>query len=216
MSFSLPSNHKNHKHKHDMSTISTAPRSVTLLGHTTTCQWPVSLAEVIGAEAVEAEASNNVLYRGILPKARKAHIEALSAATGLKVRPLDAEGKKFPTDQKAESDLLAQYVEAGGTEAEFNAIADRTAREVMAGLDVVATLRSLGSGQIGEAWLEQADELIAKVQTERGGDFSRFIAAMRTKVPTAALDDDSNPSRECVAQILKAYDKAKRAEEIAY
>jgi hypothetical protein len=194
----------------------TAPRTVTLLGHQGTVQWPVSLADIIGAEAVEAEAGNNLLYRGVLPKLRKAHIEGLSAATQLKVRSLDPEGKKFPTDQKAEADLLAQFVANGGTEAEFNAIADKVAREVMAAVDVPATLRSLGTGQIGEAWLEAADDLIAKVQAERGGDFTRFVAAMRTKVPTATLDDDTNPSRENVASILKAYDKAKRAEDIQY
>jgi hypothetical protein len=194
----------------------TITRQVTLLGHPALVQWPVSLAEIIGQEAVEQEAGNNLLYRGILPKCRKTFIEALSKELGLKVRPLDPEGKKFPTDQKAESDLLAQFIAAGGEEAAFNAVSDRLAKEVMSSVDVAATLRSLGSGQIGEQWLDAADDLIAKVQAERGGDFSRFLAAMRSKVPTATLDDESNPSRENIGSILKAYDKAKRAEDIQY
>lgn len=193
-----------------------APRQVTLLGHTGTVQWPLVLASIIGEAAVEAEASANLLYRGILPKLRKQFIEALAAKLELKVRPLDAEGKKFPTDQKAENDLLAQYVEAGGDATQFKVTADNIARDILASCDVAATLRTLGSGQIGESWLEAADELITRVQEERGGDFTRFVAAMRVKVPTATLDDDNAPSRECVAQILKAYDKAKRAEEIQY
>lgn len=194
----------------------TAPRNVTVLGFQTVVAWPLVLAEIIGAEAVEAEASANILYRGILPKLRKTVVENLSKELGLSVRALDAEGKKFPTDQKAITDLLAQFIEAGGEEAAFNATASRIAREAAQSIDVPATLRSLGTGQLSESWLEAADELIAKVQQERGGDYSRFLVAMRSKVPTAALDDDTNPSRECIGQILKAYDKAKRAEEIAY
>jgi hypothetical protein len=179
-------------------------------------QVPASLAEVIGAEAVEQEAFSNLLYRGILPKLRKAHIEQLSATLGIKVRSLDPEGKKFPTDLKAENDLLAQWIEAGQDEPSFNAAADKIAKELLASTDVAATLRSLGTGVIGESWLEAADQLMAKVAAERDGDYSRFVSAMRTKVPSATLDDDASPSRECVAGILKAYDKAKRAEDIAY
>ncbi len=199
-----------------MSEITLAPRKMTLLGHEGIAQWPVSLAAVIGAEAVEAEAAANITYRSILPKLRKQFIEKLEAAVGLKVRPLDAEGKKFPTDQKAENDLLAQWVEGGNDAAAFKAKADVLASTIFAEADIVALLRSSGSGQIGEAWLEAADELMARVQEARGGDYSRFLAHMRTKVPTAALDDESNPSRENVAQLLKAFDKAKRAEETVY
>lgn len=198
--------------------MTTILRPVSLLSHEGTLSVPSPLADVIGAEAVETEAFNNLLYRGILPKLRKQFIAALAAATGLSVQPLPGtDGKKFPTDAKAEADLLKQWLDAGKSEAEFTVLGDQIASKVFSECDVVATLKSLGSGgAIGKDWLEAADQLQVKVQTERDGDYSRFIAAMRSKVPTATLDDDSSPSRECIALILKAYDKALRAESVAY
>lgn len=198
--------------------MTTILRSVSLLAHEGTLNVPTPLAEIIGQEAVEQEAFNNLLYRGILPKLRKEFIAKLSAELGLKVRPLDPEGKKFPTDAKAEADLLDQYLAIeGNTEAAFTVKADKIAAEIFSACDVASILRNLGTGgSIGTQWLEAADQLMVKVQTERDGDYSRFLGAMRTKVPQAALDDETSPSRECIASILKAYDKAKRAEEISY
>ncbi len=193
-------------------------RSVSLLSHEGTMSVPTPLADVIGAEAVETEAFNNLLYRGILPKLRKQFISELSKETGLQVQPLPgSDGKKFPTDAKAEADLLKQWLAADKAEAEFNVIGDRIAAKLFSDCDVTAMLKSLGSGgTIGKDWLEAADTLMVKVNTERDGDYSRFLAAMRAKVPTATLDDEASPSRECVASILKAYDKALKAEAIAY
>lgn len=206
--------------------VQLAPRDIAILGHEGRTQWPVNLGDVIGAAQVETEATNNLLYRSIYPKLRKLHIEALVEATGLKLRATDAEGKKFPTDQKAENDLRDQFVEravadgsapdAAAAAAQFKLVAQKCATKVIADADMVALLRSIGQSTLSEAWLEQADDLIARVNEDRGGDFSRFVAAMRTKVPNAALDDEANPSRESVGQLLKAYDKAKRAEEIQY
>ncbi len=153
-----------------------------------------------------SDAVDNVIYRNYLSNLRPEIVKAAEKEFGIPRKSEKVGDSEIFEKDKTFIDRLVKV--EGVSQPALNELAQRVADS-----RPFSVQPSVSGGRIAKRYLDQADEVIAHVDNNAEGDYTKFIANITARNPgfLFTLDADGAPSRESIGHALKTEeDRAKR------